>query len=387
MKILMVNTGVFPIPTPRGGAENHVYYLSKEFAKLGYDVHVVSDVENNCDLKNLKNIKIIPINLPNLKLFEMGFYGYALRHLLGGIYSAKKAFFYMKEVKDFDIVHIRGQIPSFLLSIIPFRNNSWIYTLHSDPPKKGVNNYLIYKSAFKLCEYTAKRVDFTIAVSENGRDYLIKKLKIDKDKVAWIPPGTDVETFKPLNINREDFCMFVGSLTKRKGLEYLIKAIYLLREKDNKKLNCLIVGDGPEKQNLMKLVNKYNLNDQIKFMGIISDKKVLCELYNKSIFFVLPSITEGLPQAMLEAMACEKAVCVTKTSGIPRVIKDGYNGFLVEPKDPEKLREVLCYMLDNPDLCKEVGKNARKTVEENFSWKIIAKKTLEVYKKVLEGKE
>jgi len=346
---------------------------------------VVSDVSPECDLKNMKNISVTPVNLPDLKLFSKGFYGYALRHLLGGIYSSIKAF--SKIMTNFDIIHIRGQIPSFLISIgmIPKHHNdtSMIYTLHTDPPKKGVNNYLIYRSAFKLCEYTAKKADFTIAVSENGKNHLINNLKIDKNKVTWIPPGTDVETFKPLNLDGGDYCIFVGSLTKRKGVEYLIKAIYMLK-KENKKLNCLIVGDGPEKHNLMKLVSRYNLDDQVKFMGVVSDRRVLCELYNRSLFFVLPSVTEGLPQAMLEAMACEKAVCVTRTSGIPRVIKDGYNGFLVEPGDAEKLKEVLCYMLDNPELCNKVGKNARITIKDNFSWKVIAKRTLEIYDKVLE---
>jgi len=366
----MVNSGVFPIPTPYGGAENHVYYLSKELARLGHEVHVVSDVSPECDLKNMKNISITPVNLPDLKLFSKGFYGYALRHLLGGIYSAKRAFSCMKE-HDIGIVHVHGRIAPFILSKF-IKSLPVVFTLHDDPPDKHQNRYILYKLSFLIQAKSAENSSHIIVVHSTQKYYL-KNFNIPEDKVTYIPNGVDIYKFKP-EYPKDNYCIYVGSLTKRKGVEYLLHALKHLD------IRCYIVGDGPERNNLENLSEKLSLSN-VEFMGAVPLGKI-SELLSKAQFFILPSIREGMPLSILEAMASGCPVIATNISGIPEIVRNGYNGFLVEPGNVKQLREKINILHNDHDLCINMGKNARNFIKERFSWRKTAEKLVEVYKTV-----
>lgn len=141
---------------------------------------------------------------------------------------------------------------------------------------------------------------------------------------------------------------------------------------------------GLKKKRLINKSKKLKIDDRVEFLDNLS-LKLLVEYYNKSSFLVLPSFSETTGLVILEAFACGKPAIGTSVGDIPNIIKDGYNGFLVEPANVEQLKEKLEFLLQNPELCQEMGKNARKTVEKKYSWGTIAKQTVEVYEKVLEG--
>ena len=378
MKILMISTGVFPVPTSRGGAENHVYYLSKSLSERGIEIDLVSDIGNNAEFNG--NINTYPINMPEYSVFERGFPGYMLRHFAGGFYAFKKARELLKS-NHYDVIHVHGRVAPFLLSL--FKNDTpLVFTLHDDPPSKGQASYYIYRISYKLFQETAaRRASQIIPVHTKLKEELIK-MKINADKISVIPNGVDVNLFKGQQ-EKEDYeenvILFVGSLTKRKGVNYLLEVISNIKE-----TRLIIVGDGPEMKPLVQQGNQLKINGRVTFMGNINPED-LPNYYLSASIFILPSLREAFPLSILEAMSCNLPVIATNTSGMPEVIKDGYNGFLVEPKNVEQLREKIKLLVKNPCLCREMGKNARKTVEEKYSWDSVARNVINVYENVLGG--
>ncbi|MFZ3168263.1 MAG: glycosyltransferase family 4 protein [Candidatus Methanoperedens sp.] len=368
MKILMINSGAYPIPS-NTGTENHVYYLSNALYKLGHEINIVSDIDTSV---KFNGINVTPINFPESHIFNIKLPGYMFRHFVGGLLAFKNA---RGRFDYYDIVHVHGRLAPFLTTI--FKNTSpVIFTVHDDPPVKLQPNYLLNKISYKLLqENAAKKADFVIATSDNIIKYLGEK--VSSDKITKIENGVDTEIFKLNNgIQSDNSCIFVGSLTKRKGVQYLLKAI------QNINIKCNIVGEGQEKNTLLKLSYDLGLSDKVKFLGNVPyDDLVRC--YQKSSIFVLPSFNETTCISMLEAMACGKPVIVTKVGDIPNIIKDGYNGFLVEIGNANQVEEKLRLLIDNPDLRKEMGRNARLTVMKRYTWDIIAKKVIDVYDTVL----
>jgi len=375
MKILMVNTGVFPVPS-QGGAENHVYYISRSLSEQGIKVDLVSDIGDDA---KFGNINIYPVNLPELSLFDKGFKGYMLRHASGGVYAFKKARELLKS-DHYDIIHVHGRVAPFLLSFFK-RDTPLVFTLHDNPPSREQSSYYIYKISYKLFQETAvKRANHVITVHTRLRKELVSR-KVSSGKISVIPNGVDTNLFSSQKENlRENAVLFVGWLTKRKGVNYLLEAI------SDTNVKLIIIGDGPERFHLMQLANCLGIKAQVTFTGIVDVNKLI-EYYSSASIFVLASLREAFPLSLLEAMSCNLPVISTNTSGMPEIIKGGYNGFLVEPRNVKQLRERIQYLIENHELCKEMGENARKTVEEKYSWDVIARETIKIYEKVLEEKQ
>lgn len=377
MKILMVNTGVFPVPTSRGGAENHVYYLSRSLSKLGIEIDLVSDIGTNAEFDD--NIHTHPINLPEYSVFEKGFLGYMLRHSLGGFYAFKTTRELLKQ-NNYDLIHVHGRVAPFLTSRFS-KNIPIVFTLNDDPPVKEQSNYLTYKVSYRLLQETAaKRATHIIAVHNQQKKELINK-GINREKISVIPNGVDIDLFKKTKKDTIDNkILFVGSLTKRKGVKYLLEA--------HSKINNVelwIVGDGPERSQLEGIASNLGVDERVIFVSTVSPTK-LPDYYSSASIFVLPSLREAFPLSILEAMSCSLPVVASNTSGIPEVIEDEYNGFLTEPANVEQLRSKIEFLFETPELIRKMGKNARKTIEKSYSWDVIANQTVKVYRNVLEDK-
>lgn len=379
MRILMINTGVFPIPS-NTGTENHVYYLSKCLSEHGIKIDLVSDIVGTPDLNG--NVGICPINSPKLSIFDKGFNGYMLRHAIGGFYAFKKSMELMKN-NHYDIIHVHGRVAPFLLSIFmrqKDRNIPIVFTLHDDPPSNIQPNYYIYRIAYKLFQDTiVRKVDHIIVVHDKSKDRL-KNIHIDQDNITVIPNGVDTNLFINGHNSSNRIVISVGSLIKRKGISYLLEAISNI---DN--IKVIIVGSGPEKDYLISLSKKLNITERIIFKSNISIQE-LVDCYSSSSIFVLPSLREALPLVILEAMSCGLPVIATNVSGMPDVIKDGYNGFLVEPANVEQLSEKIKLLINNDALRTEMSKNARKFVEEKLSWDSVIERIITVYEQILERK-
>lgn len=219
-----------------------------------------------------------------------------------------------------------------------------------------------------------KQSDMVFAVSN---DLKCKIFMESGHRSVILPTGVDPSFFRTLESrnalrkkwkfnNKDIVVLTVSNLEEHKGVDVAIQAIRLLQCRGIENLKLTIVGDGSQKNSLQKLVMKLNLRKSVLFFGEKSRSELL-ELYNIADLFVLSSHSEGLPFALLEAMACE-TVCISSPVGdIPSVIKEGYNGFMANSVSSFdfalKLESALS--MNDADLA-ALRKNARRTVLENF---------------------
>jgi glycosyltransferase involved in cell wall biosynthesis len=172
--------------------------------------------------------------------------------------------------------------------------------------------------------------------------------------------------------------LYVGRLAPKKGLEYLIKAL------DGLGTQLTIVGDRSERSQLEALAT--DTEGDITFEGEVPPDAV-DKYYSSAAVFVLPSVEgEGMPNAVLEAMARGLPVIATNSGGLPTVIEDDLNGYLVSMRDPNSLRERVKMVIQNPKKRKQIGENARQYVKDNHSWDSLVSELEEIYVKLLMNK-
>lgn len=192
--------------------------------------------------------------------------------------------------------------------------------------------------------------------------------------VSWID--------KKYHFKHDKMVLFTGRLTVHKGVEYLIKAARQI------KAEIVILGDGPERSYLEKLVSKYRL-ENVHLLGYFSQKAgEFNDFYLRSDVYVAPSVwDEPLGLVILEAMVHKTPVIVTRKGGVMTIVKDGINGFLVRPKNANIIAQKVNQLLENDKLREKMGENAYKTVSERFSWDKIATRFYRLYERAISSKK
>lgn len=178
---------------------------------------------------------------------------------------------------------------------------------------------------------------------------------------------------------------FIGRCEKEKGIFELFEA-FIRIDKSNRNVCLLIIGDGKDKFVLHKLINQYNLNTKVLMKENVLHEEIPKYL-NASDIFVLPSYSEGLPNVLLEAIACELPVVATKVGGIPEIIFNEQNGLLCTPGDSTSIENSILEILSDLDNYRDIGKKASEKIKVKFSWNKSANETLYIYKEVLSENE
>ena len=227
---------------------------------------------------------------------------------------------------------------------------------------------------------TMERCDIAITVNRATEKYL--KEFVDKENVRIIPLGVDTKFFKYSTPPNNYEILAVGIHIKRKGFDYLIRTMKeIVKEYPEAKLH--ITSQGPQTENLKRLVKSLDLEKHVIFHGRVSDEKLL-ELYRNCRVFVHPSISESFSPVRLEAMAVGRpVVATTAASGADEMIKNGKTGFLIPPADEEAIVKAVLKIFDDYDLTIRMGRNARKIVEEKYDWDLIAKEYYNVYRELV----
>lgn len=390
MKILLVSRGVFPVPVKHGaGAEAHMYNLANEIANLGHEVHYVTNVSSDKGFH--KNIVLHKIQSAKI-LANKSFYAWTFCHASGNIKSSKKALEVLKnESFSFDIIHNHGNLSTLLLSHVK-KGIPLIYTVHDAPPYScrydSLKETVIRHMVFQCIDSGAWRnADHLITVSENLKGEILKK-QIPEEKISVIYNGVDSQFLGEDSYRTSSnalqnkyglanhYCLYVGRLAPRKGLDYLLHAL-----KKTTNIQCVIVGDGPQREYLLSLRENLGLRERVIFTGYVP-KKDLRHLYATADFFVLPSLAEGLPLVILEALASGTPVIASNVAGNSEIVLEGYNGLMVPPRDVEALSKSMRMLTNDVGLREKMSENAKRTVGERFSWKNVAKEVLRVYEKV-----
>ncbi|MBE9213110.1 glycosyltransferase [Plectonema cf. radiosum LEGE 06105] len=179
----------------------------------------------------------------------------------------------------------------------------------------------------------------------------------------------------------------IARLVEKKGIEYGIRAVAKL-VKDKPHLKYSIIGDGPLREQLQKLIEEFGINENVRLLGWKQQEEIIEILTNADIFMA-PSITtpdgdqEGIPVVLMETMAMGLPVVSTQHSGIPELVKDGVSGFLVPERDVDALAQKLSYLIEHPELWTEIGKLGHAFVEEYYNINKLNDQLVKIYQNLL----
>lgn len=238
---------------------------------------------------------------------------------------------------------------------------------------------------------TLRAFDHVILVSGALRSRLLRA-SLAAGRVTVIPNGIDARAFAgqvdsdPAAIQEvlgladgQLIVLGIGRLTTQKGFEYLIQAAPTVKAKQPE-VQFLIVGDGPERHHLQHLTMALGVADSVAWLGHRED---VANFMATADIVVLPSVREGTPYVLLEALALARPVVATRVGGIPHVVHDRQTGLLVPPRDPAALARAITWMLDHPAEAAVMGARGRDLVEQEFSAETMARRTAEIYREVL----
>ncbi|KKG84025.1 glycosyl transferase [Methanosarcina mazei] len=245
--------------------------------------------------------------------------------------------------------------------------------------------------------YTSKKIieamnfaDRILSVSEDLKTHIVN-LGIDENKVDVVPNGVDTEIFRPagkeyarnvLNLPQEKkIVLFIGALRKIKGVDYLIEAA---KSFVNKNTDLYMVGrDDGLRKSLEKRAEELKISGFIKFTGPVTHEEIPLWI-SAADMLVLPSLSEGRPNVVLEALSCEVPVVATDVGGIPELMVEGETGYLVPSKNPVQLSEKINKLLENESRREKMGKFGRKSIiQRGLTWESHAKKTVDIYSELL----
>ncbi len=218
----------------------------------------------------------------------------------------------------------------------------------------------------------------------------LKEAGIAENKIYTIANGIDIDRFTgaepawfgPSSSQPGKTIGMVARLDLQKGFEYLLEAFAgIINSHPDTRL--VIVGEGPDEPAIASMVDRLNLGSKVVFAGQRGD---MANVYAACYIFVLPSLNEGLPMTVLEAMAAARPVIASNVGAIPTVVRNGETGLLVEPRDVAGLKAAIDLLLGDPALCSRLASNGHDWVRRNFTSDGMAANYQRMYETVLAGK-
>jgi len=401
-----------------GGQGIYVYYLSREFQRMGHEVEVIAsaplpEVSEGVILHQLRSSSIyhpggsFRKNLPKVRK-PVDLYELCASRL--GIFAEPWAFSFrayakIKELckqRRFDIIH-DNQGLGYGLLLMKRLSIPVIATIHHPLPidrqadleqANGLRERWRVKkfySFIRMQAFVARRLDRVITVSQSSAKDTRLFFKVPADKLRVVYNGIDTEIYsmnEEASQNRDGLIMVANTDDRKKGVLYLLQALQLLRED---KIKLTIVDDaerhssyiedvGPLPSYGFKLVRKLNLDGMVHFTGRLTHEE-LAQHYSAAQIAVVPSLYEGFGIPAAEAMACGTPVIATTGGALPEVVGDA--GILVPPRSADALAAAIKQLLNDKQAQRQMSEAGRKRVREKFNWEQAAIKTLEVYQEVL----
>ncbi len=315
-------------------------------------------------------------------------------HLLADFIALLKMYSLMRRER-YDIVHAHSSKAGFLgrlaarLAHIPVI----IYSPHAYAFQSY--RFGMLKFFYKILErFVGLFTDLIVAISESEKGITIDNRIIDPGKIVVVENALNLDDFEfdvDIDIEREKLgiqprekvVITVGDFRPQKGYPYFIKSCAeVVKTVPNSKF--LLVGKGRMRDRLETLVQYLGLNKRFLFVENCQDVRVL---YMISDLFVLSSLWEGLPYAVLEAMATGKPVVATDIGGVRDVVKDGITGYLVPPKDTARMAKTIVELLNNPDKAEGMGEKGRLEIEKRYQLRQRMRKIEALYENTFEAQE
>ena len=372
MRILMLS---YEFPPVGGGGAKVVYGLSEELVRLGHEIDLVTmgfDGLPRYEQVNGVNVYRVPcvrIKESVCSTPEMASY----------VFSAIPSVLKLVKRNHYNINHTHFIFPDGLVSFIIKRlaGLPYIITAHgSDVPGYNPNRFKFGHKLFSPAWGRITRDAEQIICPSESLKSLVLENNVDA-KITLVSNGIDANKFKP-NGDKQRRILIVSRMFERKGIQYLFEALKGLELEDE----VNIVGDGPYLGTLKQMAD--DLKIKVRFWGWLENTSAeLKELYETSSIFVFPSESENFPIVLLEAMAAGMAIITTKDTGCAEVVGDA--ALLVESRSPVPIRKALIELINNADLCRELGRAARRRLENNFTWTAVARRYADLYERYTNG--
>jgi L-malate glycosyltransferase len=361
----------YEFPPLGGGAGNALYYMLKEFSRiLSVRIDLVaSSSDKFCVEKFSDNTTVHFLDIAkNGKNLHYQTYANIATYSI-------KAYIYAKHLmksSDFGVCHAFFTVPCGYVAMklkLPY-----VVSLRgSDVPFYNKRFYLLDKFIFKRSARKIWSNANAVVANSDGLKQLALSTSPGQD-IAVICNGVDADEFKPAECKKTSSVLkliTVGRLVERKGYEFLIKAVA-----GNKKVELVLIGEGDMEKRLIALAKDCGAN--AIFMGGKPHSQI-AEFLQKSDVFVLPSINEGMSNAIMEAMACGLPIISTDTGGAKELVQD--NGFIIEKSSTLEIKKAIDSYVRNPFLVKAHGAKSRK-LACGMSWKNAVNNYIEIYENV-----
>jgi len=404
MRIVQVSVGSVRMPPKEGSAPLQVIFnTSKHLARMGHEVVILDRKYSRDDgcIDHVEGVEIARLKALQVPLIKLpAFIRFILAELNAVIFALTVSSYLRKNRLNIDVIHLHltsiGLIVSFLNRNL---REKMIYTCHLGQWVQAKERLHIFEKIHLFLDpYVMRRVSKVITLNDSAKACLISVGKVEPEKITVLPNGVDIDFFSPneevkeaarkeYRLDGKSTVLFVGRLAKLKGIEHLLRAADIVVNSSGcRDTSFVLVGsptfDATEKpismEEVFDFIRQHGLEKHVIFTGSLPLEEVR-KMYAAADIFVLPSLAEGDPLVTLEAMASGLPVIATRVGGIPNQIRDGWNGFLVDPGDEQQLAERIAYLLDNPEERGRMARNSRKYAEEEFDWKKVADRVLKVY--------
>ena len=357
--------------------------LSKELAKREHNISVATSFRT-VDKKALDTIRIFEIK-PFVLIYK-------IPHTLSFPLLKLRQIVKKQEINVIHILNDGSTNAAIATLVAKALSKSLVYTIQGPGTRTG---HLLVDSITSLYVLTVEswiaREAQRVLLLSRSLISTADRMGIDRSKIVVIPSGIDTEYFSPeradikkrasrlkdkLGIGDEIVVGYLGRLFPAKGLTYLFSAIDKIQN-NHPYITLLIVGDGAQRNELEAIAR--NLKVKTIFAGWQRD---VLPYYAIMDIFVLPSLFEGLPNVILEAMAMKKPVIATNVGGNPDVLSNGENGFLVPARDVSKLAAALTRLVEDRQMRIKMGVLNRMKIEKNFQWNTAVEKVEKVYREL-----
>jgi len=380
MKILEVTSGYPPM---LGGVENSVYELVRRLRLSNHDVRVITAGTTTTGLKD--GVWRLPVALK-------------IERSWGDILFCPSILNALKKT-TFEVVHAHTPRKLFaeavalykLLSRRKFPYIVSIRLLNTSLPGfwgglANVYQELVERSVLQHAKYV-------VVQTKTNKQFVTRNYGIASEKIHILPNAVNTDAYHPDSIQAEEIkkkyglqdrkiVLFVGRLTTQKGLTYLLHSIPSVR-KIVPDVKFVIVGDGPQEGSLRRETIRLGVEPNVSFVGKIEHEK-MPEIYSISDVFVLPSLSESFPNAMLEAMSMRNPVVITSVGVAPEILENYKTAILVRPANSAELASKITELLTDNTLSKKLGIAARELVRTKYSWDYVVNQSLKLYKAALD---
>jgi len=371
LKIVLVSDYYFP--HVGGGVERVVEELAHNLVNFGHEVRVLTFNPDGWPAREkVGGVEIVRIPAVNLQPIV-------------GVPAALNASLRLRRfLDDADVVHVNNIFFTLsLLTVLSRPKAPVVTTMHigSLDNLPGVTGAVARFYERTIGQYILRKSTAVTAVSPSVAGHAANLGT--RASVQVIPNSVDVERFCPppgVNGNGGDdhSVLFLGRLSRNKGPQYLVEAIpQVVSEIPDASFD--FVGDGPLRDALARRMGELGLNGNVRIHGKVPD---VVPVLQRAGVVVRPSLTEGMPLAVMEAMACGKPVLATRVGGTPDLILDGETGILFDPGDVDALVAGLIHVLENKERAATMGRRAREWAERQVTWKRVSQKYERLYEEV-----